>query len=42
MEQNNRRHLASMRVVQKNLVYVIGLSAKYSIEEVRLVSTGWD
>lgn len=33
MEANNRRHLANMRVVQKNLVYVIGLSPKISTEE---------
>ena len=35
MELNNRRHLANMRVVQKNLVYVIGLSTKVASEEVR-------
>lgn len=34
MELNNRRHLANLRVVQKNLVYVIGLSAKIASEEV--------
>lgn len=35
MEAVNRRHLANMRVVQKNLVYVIGLHPKYATEEVR-------
>lgn len=34
MEANNRRHLANMRVVQKNLVYVIGLGSRLSTEEV--------
>jgi hypothetical protein len=34
MEASNRRHLANMRVVQKNLVYVIGLSSKFACEEV--------
>lgn len=34
MEANNRKHLANMRVVQKNLVYVIGLSARVANEEV--------
>lgn len=35
MEAANRRHLANMRVVQKNLVYVIGLHPKLATEEVR-------
>lgn len=35
MEQANRRHLENTRVVQKNLVYVIGLNPKYANEEVR-------
>ena len=30
----NRKHLANMRVVQKNLVYVVGLSPKLAKEEV--------
>ncbi|ORZ15114.1 hypothetical protein BCR42DRAFT_482875 [Absidia repens] len=34
MEAVNRRHLANMRVVQKNLVYVIGLHPKYATEDV--------
>lgn len=34
MEAANRRHLANMRVVQKNLVYVIGLHPKLATEEV--------
>ncbi|KAI9306116.1 hypothetical protein BJ944DRAFT_160490 [Cunninghamella echinulata] len=34
MEAVNRRHLANMRVVQKNLVYVIGLHPKYATEEI--------
>ncbi|KAI8370407.1 uncharacterized protein BYT42DRAFT_87434 [Radiomyces spectabilis] len=33
MEAVNRRHLANMRVVQKNLVYVIGLHPKLATEE---------
>ncbi|KAL0080020.1 hypothetical protein F4703DRAFT_1740853 [Phycomyces blakesleeanus] len=33
MEAVNRRHLANMRVVQKNLVYVIGLHPKLAVEE---------
>jgi hypothetical protein len=33
MEAINRKHLANMRVVQKNLVYVIGLSARIATEE---------
>jgi hypothetical protein len=37
MEAVNRRHLANMRVVQKNLVYVIGLHPKYAVEEVGLL-----
>lgn len=39
MEANNRRHLANMRVVQKNLVYVIGLCPKLANEEVRFISS---
>ncbi|KAI8341464.1 hypothetical protein BC941DRAFT_416959 [Chlamydoabsidia padenii] len=34
MEAVNRRHLANMRVVQKNLVYVIGLHPKYATEDI--------
>lgn len=30
----NRKHLANMRVVQKNLVYVVGLDPKLAKEEV--------
>ncbi|KAI8348640.1 hypothetical protein BD560DRAFT_410593 [Blakeslea trispora] len=33
MDIANRRHLASMRVVQKNLVYIIGLHPKLATEE---------
>ncbi|KAJ1893498.1 transcriptional repressor general negative regulator of transcription subunit 4, partial [Kickxella alabastrina] len=33
IESNNRRHLANVRVVQKNLVYVIGLPTSLSTEE---------
>ncbi|KAI8095106.1 regulator of Vps4 activity in the MVB pathway-domain-containing protein [Gilbertella persicaria] len=33
MEMANRRHLANMRVVQKNLVYIIGLHPKLATEE---------
>lgn len=34
MESANRRHLSSMRVVQKNLVYIIGLHPKLATEDV--------
>lgn len=34
MESANRRHLSSMRVVQKNLVYIIGLHPKLATEEI--------
>jgi hypothetical protein len=34
MELANRKHLANMRVIQKNLAYVIGLHPKYATEEV--------
>ncbi|RKO96867.1 hypothetical protein CXG81DRAFT_14827, partial [Caulochytrium protostelioides] len=33
-DQANRRHLQNVRVVQKNLVYALGLPAKISTEEV--------
>ncbi|PWN28188.1 hypothetical protein BDZ90DRAFT_164802 [Jaminaea rosea] len=33
LENMNRKHLANMRVVQKNLVYVVGLSSKLAKEE---------
>ncbi|EPQ28574.1 uncharacterized protein PFL1_03878 [Pseudozyma flocculosa PF-1] len=33
LEAMNRKHLANMRVVQKNLVYVVGLSSKLAKEE---------
>lgn len=33
LESMNRKHLANMRVVQKNLVYVVGLSSKLAKEE---------
>ncbi|KAJ2234510.1 transcriptional repressor general negative regulator of transcription subunit 4 [Coemansia sp. RSA 1722] len=33
IESNSRRHLANVRVVQKNLVYVIGLPSNLSTEE---------
>jgi len=32
-EQNARKHLSNVRVVQKNLVYVIGIPAKLATEE---------
>lgn len=35
MEAMNRKHLANMRVVQKSLVYVIGLPPKLANDEVR-------
>ncbi|CAJ0861448.1 10026_t:CDS:10 [Entrophospora sp. SA101] len=34
LEAMNRKHLANMRVVQKNLVYVIGISPKIANEEI--------
>jgi hypothetical protein len=34
MELSNRKHLSNTRVVQKNLMYVLGLTAKYAKEEV--------
>ncbi|KAI9261250.1 hypothetical protein EDC94DRAFT_519572 [Helicostylum pulchrum] len=34
MESANRRHLSSMRVVQKNLVYIIGLHPKLATEDI--------
>ncbi|KAL7321024.1 transcriptional repressor general negative regulator of transcription subunit 4, variant 2 [Mucor circinelloides] len=34
MESANRRHLSSMRVVQKNLVYIIGLHPRLASEEI--------
>jgi CCR4-NOT transcription complex subunit 4 len=34
-EQVQRKQLANVRVVQKNLVYVLGLSPIVAIEEVR-------
>ena len=34
LENMNRKHLANMRVVQKNLVYVVGLNSKLAKEEV--------
>ncbi|WFD05996.1 RING-type E3 ubiquitin transferase [Malassezia vespertilionis] len=33
MEATSRKHLANMRVVQKNLVYVVGLSPRFAREE---------
>lgn len=33
MELSNRKHLSNTRVVQKNLMYVLGLTAKYAKEE---------
>jgi hypothetical protein len=35
MEAMNRKHLSNMRVVQKSLVYVIGLPTKLANDEVR-------
>ena len=42
MENANRRHLANMRVVQKNLVYVVGLQPKLAHEEVFFSFISWD
>ncbi|KAI9288707.1 RING/Ubox like zinc-binding domain-containing protein [Umbelopsis sp. AD052] len=33
MELSSRKHLSNTRVVQKNLMYVLGLTAKYANEE---------
>ncbi|KAJ2009892.1 transcriptional repressor general negative regulator of transcription subunit 4 [Coemansia thaxteri] len=35
IESNNRRHLANVRVVQKNLVYVIGLPTNLAADDVQ-------
>ncbi|KAG4300919.1 hypothetical protein PCK1_002996 [Pneumocystis canis] len=42
LEAINRKHLANMRVVQKNLVYVIGLSPKAANEELLQTLRGHD
>ncbi|KAG5440667.1 hypothetical protein PCK2_000255, partial [Pneumocystis canis] len=42
LETINRKHLANMRVVQKNLVYVIGLSPKAANEELLQTLRGHD
>ncbi|KAJ3176007.1 transcriptional repressor general negative regulator of transcription subunit 4 [Irineochytrium annulatum] len=34
MDNAARRHLANVRVVQKNLIYVLGMPAKYCTEEI--------
>ena len=36
-ELAHRKHLANVRVVQKNLVYIIGLPARIAAEEVRRI-----
>ena len=33
-----RRHLANVRVVQRNVVYIVGIGPRFAKEEVRL---GW-
>jgi hypothetical protein len=38
IEAMNRKHLANMRVVQKSLVYVIGLPTKLANDEVYHIS----
>lgn len=38
IEAMNRKHLANMRVVQKSLVYVIGLPTKLANDEVCHIS----
>lgn len=40
IEAMNRKHLANMRVVQKSLVYVIGLPTKLANDEVCHISNG--
>ena len=37
LESLNRRHLANVRVVQRNVVYVVGLGSRFAKEEVRRV-----
>ena len=37
LESLNRRHLANVRVVQRNVVYVVGLASRFAKEEVRRV-----
>lgn len=34
LKDSSRRHLSNVRVVQKNLVYVLGLPPKYTTTEV--------
>lgn len=34
MDMSSRKHLSNTRVVQKNLMYVLGLTAEYANEEV--------
>lgn len=35
MKDSSRKHLSNVRVVQKNLVYVLGLSSKHANAEVK-------
>ena len=35
MEALGRRHLANVRVVQRNVVYVVGIGPRFAKEEVR-------
>lgn len=34
-----RRHLANVRVVQRNVVYIVGMGPRFAKEEVRLLSS---
>ena len=40
LEQLGRRHLANVRVVQRNVVYVVGMGPRFAKEEVRRSSFG--
>ena len=35
----NRRHLTNVRIVQRNVVYVVGLGARFAKEEVSYKSS---
>lgn len=37
LENLGRRHLANVRVVQRNVVYVVGIGSRFAKEEVRVL-----
>lgn len=39
LEALGRRHLANVRVVQRNVVYVVGIGPRFAKEEVRCTTT---